>query len=101
MTSQRETNAPQTPGSTAADPSPDLSTGLSEKRTSLAVERTFIAAERTLMSWLRTSLAMISFGFTLVKFFEYLEQDRGAPVVGRFGRTWASTSLGLAMATIG
>jgi putative membrane protein len=44
---------------------------------------------------------MISFGFTLVKFFEYLAQQRGEPVVGRFGRTWASDTVGMAMILIG
>ncbi len=79
----------------------DESTQLSRKRTSLAVERSFIAFERTLMAWLRTSLSMISFGFTLVKFFQFLEDDRGRPVVGNFGRTWAPTSVGMAMIVIG
>jgi putative membrane protein len=38
----------------------------------LAVERTFLAYERTLMAWTRTSVSLISFGFTLFKFFQYL-----------------------------
>ena len=67
----------------------------------LGLERTFLAFERSLMAWLHTSLAMISFGFTLAKFFEYLEEQRGGPVVGHFGRTWASDTVGLAMITIG
>jgi len=79
----------------------DRSTQLAEKRTMLGLERTFLAFERSLMAWLRTSLAMISFGFTLAKFFEYLEEQRGGPVVGHFGRTWASDTVGLAMITIG
>jgi len=79
----------------------DLSTELSKKRTSLSVERSFLSFERTLMSWLRTSLSMIGFGFTLVKFFDYLAEQRGAPVEGRFGKTWASDSMGLALITIG
>jgi len=84
-----------------ADGARDRSTQLAEGRTALAVERSFLAFERTLMAWLRTSLSMIGFGFTLVKFFEYLEGQRGGPLVGRFGRTWASDSVGLAMITIG
>lgn len=80
---------------------PDRSTELAEKRTMLGLERTFLAFERSLMAWLRTSLAMISFGFTLAKFFEYLEEQRGGPVVGHFGRTWASDTVGMAMITIG
>lgn len=79
----------------------DESTRLARKRTSLSVERSFLAFERTLMSWLRTSLSMISFGFTLVKFFEFLEDERGGPLVGGFGRTWATTTLGMAMIVIG
>ena len=82
-------------------PEPDRSTRLAEKRTGLAVERSFLAFERTLMAWLRTSISMISFGFTLAKFFEYLAQQRGEPIVGRFGGTWASDTVGLAMIAIG
>ena len=36
----------------------------------LAVERTRLAHERTLIAWLRTALSMISFGFTIYKFFQ-------------------------------
>jgi len=86
---------------TDAEKPADYSTRLSEQRTSLSVERSFLAFERTLMSWLRTSLSMIGFGFTLAKFFNYLETERGAPVVGGGGRTWASDSVGLCMITIG
>jgi putative membrane protein len=85
----------------AGPPPPDRSTQLAEKRTSLAVERSFLAFERTLMSWLRTSLSLISFGFTLAKFFQYLAEERGAPVVGPMGRTWASDTVGLTMVAIG
>jgi putative membrane protein len=80
---------------------PDRSTQLAEKRTDLAVERSFLSFERTLMAWLRTSLSMISFGFTIAKFFEYLAEQRGGPVVGRFGQTWASDTVGMAMIVIG
>ena len=72
-----------------SEPAPDRSTQLAEMRTTLGQERTFLAFERSLMAWLRTSLSMISFGFTLAKFFQYLEEQRGGQIVGRFGRTWA------------
>jgi putative membrane protein len=36
----------------------------------LAVDRTWMAHERTLMAWVRTAISMISFGFTVYKFFE-------------------------------
>ena len=42
--------------------------------TRLAVERTRLAHERTLMAWVRTATSLISFGFTLFKFFQYLHQ---------------------------
>ena len=35
----------------------------------LAMERTMLAHERTLMSWLRTAMSLMSFGFTIYKFF--------------------------------
>ena len=82
-------------------PAPDRATELAERRTALSVERSFLSFERTLMSWLRTSLSLISFGFTLAKFFQYLSEQRGHPVVGPFGRTWASDTVGLIMITIG
>lgn len=51
-------------------------TALAEERTDLALLRSFQANERTLMAWVRTAISMISFGFTMVKFFEYLEEDK-------------------------
>ena len=53
------------------------------------------------MSWLRTSLSLISFGFTIAKFFQYLAEQRGHPVVGPFGRAWASDTVGLLMIATG
>ena len=47
--------------------------------TRLAVERTRLAYERTLMAWVRTATALISFGFTIYKFFQYL-RDEQAPI---------------------
>jgi putative membrane protein len=40
--------------------------------TNLAIDRTFLAHERTLMAWIRTSASLMSFGFTIYKFFQYL-----------------------------
>jgi len=51
--------------------------------TSLAVSRTMLAHDRTLMAWVRTATSMISFGFTLYKFFQYLEDGRTASHVDR------------------
>ncbi len=38
--------------------------------------RTSMASDRTLMAWVRTALSMISFGFTIYKFFQYLYESR-------------------------
>lgn len=39
--------------------------------TQLAMIRTWMAHERTLMAWVRTATSMISFGFTIYKFFQF------------------------------
>ena len=46
----------------------------------LALDRTRLAYERTMMAWVRTSTSLISFGFTIYKFFEL--ELRGRPQVG-------------------
>jgi putative membrane protein len=47
-------------------------THLADERTSLALDRTRLAHERTLMAWVRTAVSLISFGFTIYKFFQGL-----------------------------
>ena len=51
----------------------DTSTHLSYERTDLALDRTYMAGERTLQAWIRTTLSMISFGFTLGKLAQVLQ----------------------------
>lgn len=46
-------------------PPPTLDSG-----TRLAIDRTRLAYERTMMAWIRTATSLISFGFTIYKFFE-------------------------------
>ena len=46
--------------------------------TDLAFERTMLAHERTLMAWIRTAVSMISFGFTIYKFFQELSKAGSA-----------------------
>jgi inner membrane protein YidH len=76
----------------------DISTRLAHDRTDAAMTRTRMAADRTLMAWIRTSLSMISFGFTILKFFEYLSEAQGP--LGHFHGQRAR-HLGLVLISIG
>ena len=74
--------------------------------TRLAVDRTRLAYERTLMAWVRTATSLISFGFTIYKFFEF-ESGKGAIAAShlltprQFGIIMIGTGLAaLALATI-
>jgi putative membrane protein len=51
--------------------------------TSLALSRTMLAHDRTLMAWVRTSTSLISFGFTIYKFFQYLRDERAPQAAER------------------
>ena len=53
--------------------------------TILATDRTRLAHDRTLMAWVRTATSLISFGFTIYKFFQYLQQQQAVRHEGRFG----------------
>lgn len=46
--------------------------------TRLAYENAYLAHENTTMSWVRTALGLISFGFTIAKFFELIREKQGA-----------------------
>ena len=48
-----------------------------DPRVQLAFERTFLAYERTRIAWVRTALTLISFGFGIAKFFQYLRENQG------------------------
>lgn len=64
--------------------------------TRLAYERTFLAHERTQMAWTRTSLSLITFGFGIAKFYQYLHETQGEaapPIEPRL--------VGMTMITIG
>ena len=49
----------------------------SDANVTLSVDRTRLSYERTLMSWIRTATSLITFGFTIYKFFQ-IESDRAA-----------------------
>ena len=63
----------------------------------LAVERTIMGADRTLLAWVRTSLSTVSFGFTLFKILEALQQT----AAGRVLREHTPRNIGIFMILIG
>jgi len=76
----------------------DHSAGVKPDTNELAAERNFLAYERTLMAWTRTSVSLISFGFTLFKFFQYMvEREPGKHVDNILG----PRTIGLLMIGIG
>jgi len=78
------------------DQPPDPRVGLAEERTDLAMARTRLAADRTLMAWMRTAVSLFGFGFSIYKFFQYLQQS------GLAGAGWQPHAPRfLAMALIG
>ncbi len=76
----------------------DRGTILAEERTDLAVTRTIMASERSLMAWIRTAISMISFGFSIYKFFQYQAEEIAA---GTIKRPQAPRNLGLSLIALG
>ena len=78
----------------------------SDAGTRLAVDRTRLAYERTMMAWVRTSASLISFGFTIHKFFQFRMEQGAVPVrrllgPGEFGGLMIIIGLvALVLATI-
>jgi len=66
--------------------------------TMLAVDRTRLAHDRTLMAWVRTATSLISFGFTIYKFFQDLP---GSKDVTHPNRLLSSRNFALIMITTG
>jgi putative membrane protein len=60
-------------------------TATADPRTALAIERTRLAHERTLMAWVRTATSLISFGFTIYKAFDYLQEREPTVAQGVLG----------------
>jgi putative membrane protein len=73
--------------------------------TRLAFERTRAAYERTMMSWIRTAASLITFGFSVYKFFQLEKPASGSEqrLVGPRGFALTLVSVGLvslALATL-
>jgi len=67
-----------------------------DPRVQLAFERTFLAYERTRIAWVRTALSLISFGFVIAKFFQYVRERQGETAT-----VLSPRAIGLVMITIG
>lgn len=70
--------------------------------TSLALDRTRLAHERTLMAWVRTATSLISFGFTIYKFFQGLHDSQLANAPHRLvgPRGFALVMIGLGVGSL-
>src|SRR5260221_8732699 len=66
-----------------------------ETSPNLPVMNTLMAADRTLMSWTRTSLSLLSFGFTIFKILQALQQE------GKLLRTDIPRDAGLFLTAMG
>ncbi|HRY89196.1 MAG TPA: DUF202 domain-containing protein [Rubrivivax sp.] len=64
--------------------------------TRLAFERTRVAYERTLMAWVRTAASLITFGFSVYKFFQ-IEMKPAVAMSGGIG----ARGFGLTLIAIG
>jgi putative membrane protein len=64
--------------------------------TRLAYDRTRLAYENTMMAWVRTATSLITFGFSVYKFFEF-DIKRGQEFSGMIG----PREFGLMMITFG
>jgi inner membrane protein YidH len=64
--------------------------------TRLAFDRTRVAYERTMMAWIRTATSLITFGFSIYKFFQ-IEESAGRPnrLIGPRGFAFMLVSIGL------
>jgi inner membrane protein YidH len=71
-------------------------TGL-DRSTALAFVRTRAAYERTMMAWIRTATSLITFGFSIYKFFQLEEYRKLEPnrLIGPRQFSLALVSIGL------
>ena len=73
----------------------------SSASTKLALDRTRLAHERTLMAWVRTAMSLISFGFTIYKFFDFLREGHSPASEGTVGlRGFALLMIGVGLTAL-
>jgi putative membrane protein len=68
--------------------------------TKLALDRTRLAYERTLMAWVRTAASLISFGFTIYKFFQYLREEGNSLGSGLGPRGFGMLMIAIGLAAL-
>src|SRR5262245_43026286 len=69
--------------------------------TKLAIDRTRLAHERTLMAWVRTATSLISFGFTIYKFFQFLREGQAPAAEGMLGlRGFATLMIAIGLTAL-
>jgi len=67
----------------------------------LAIDRTRLAHDRTLMAWIRTATSLISFGFTIYKFFQYMQEQRQVSQAKLLGpREFALMMIGVGLVAL-
>ncbi len=71
--------------------------------TRLALERTRVAYERTMMAWVRTGTSLITFGFSVYKFFQIEMKDSivSQTLIGPRGFGLALIGIGLLSLLLG
>jgi putative membrane protein len=82
--------------------SAERSTVATDPSTTLALARTHAANERTLMAWIRTGISLITFGFTIYKFFNLeLKGAQSTSWIGPRGFGTAMILIGLVSLVLG
>ncbi len=80
-----------------SNPSSEVAPPVLDRSTQLALDRTRASYERTMMSWIRTATSLITFGFTIYKFFqiEGVGKKVGNYLIGPREFALALVSIGL------
>ena len=68
--------------------------------TMLAFERTRVAYERTMMAWVRTATSLITFGFSVYKFFQLEMQGKSLGRVLIGSREFALALIGVGLLSL-
>ena len=70
--------------------------------TRFSFERTLLSHERTLMSWIRTATSLITFGFTIYKFFQLEMGGSARPRISQVigARDFAMIMIGIGLVAL-